>query len=108
MKGTGALIAAAEHGDLGAVKILLKQGEKNGDLGLKEIEEYGVYDPKKLDDQRTALYNAAAEGTLGDGKDLAPKGSRSKILRWKGLVCGGRCRREWAWRYCEETEMVGS
>ena len=74
--GSGALIAAAEHGNLGAVKLLLEHGERTGDLDLEEVEEYGSYDDRKLDDQGTALYKAAAEGhseivdvLLGKGAD---------------------------------------
>ncbi|KAF6229667.1 hypothetical protein HO173_011313 [Letharia columbiana] len=49
VKGTGALIAAAEHGNLGAVRLLLKHGKRTGDLDLEETEEYGAYDQRKLD-----------------------------------------------------------
>lgn len=62
VKESGALIAAAEHGNLGAVKLLLEHGERSGDLDLEEAGEYGSYDERKLDDQGTALYKAAAEG----------------------------------------------
>ncbi len=62
VKGTGALIAAAEHGNLEAVKLLLEHGQKTGDLDLEELEEYGSYDHRKGDDEGTALYKAAAEG----------------------------------------------
>ena len=76
--GSGALIAAAEHGNLGAVKLLLEHGQRTGDLDLEEVEEYGSYDDRKLDDQGTALYKAAAEGhseivdvLLGKGADAS-------------------------------------
>lgn len=62
VKGTGALIAAAEHGNVGAVNVLLEHEGKNGDLDLEETEDYGAYDHRKLDDRGTALYGAAADG----------------------------------------------
>ena len=61
VKGTGALIAAAEHGHLGAVTVLLMHGESTGDLALEEGEEYGSYDQRKMDDRGTALSKAAVE-----------------------------------------------
>lgn len=62
VKGSGALIAAAEHGNLEAIKLLLEHGKRNKDIDLEEVGEYGAYDPRKLDDQGTALYKAAAHG----------------------------------------------
>ena len=60
VEGTGALIAAAEIGKLGEVQLLL--GAK--DVDLYEVEEYGGYDPRKVNDMGTALYKAAAKGHL--------------------------------------------
>ena len=59
VKGTGALIAAAEHGNLGAVKLLLEKS----DVDLEEVEEYGAYYDKEREmNLGTALYAAAKEG----------------------------------------------
>ena len=62
VKGTGALIAEAEHGNLVAVLRLLEHGEQTGDLDLEETEEHGAWDRRKLDSQGTALYAAARIG----------------------------------------------
>ena len=75
IKGTGALIAAAENGNIGAVKLLLEHGEKTGDLALEETEEWGGYDDRKLDDQGPALYKAAANGYLAIVELLLEKGA---------------------------------
>lgn len=75
VKGTGALIAAAENGNIGAVKLLLEHGEKIGDLALEEIEEWGSYDDRKLDDQGPALYKAAANGHPAIVELLLEKGA---------------------------------
>ena len=75
IKGTGALIAAAENGNIGAVKLLLKHGEKTGDLALEETEEWGGYDDRKLNDQGPALYKAAANGYLAIVDLLLEKGA---------------------------------
>ena len=75
IKGTGALIAAAENGNIGAVKLLLEHGEKTGDLALEEIEGWGGYDDRKLDDQGPALYKAAASGYLVIVEVLLEKGA---------------------------------
>ncbi|KAL2049315.1 hypothetical protein ABVK25_010412 [Lepraria finkii] len=68
VKREGALIAAAEHGNLGAIELLLG----NGDVDLEEVVEYRDYDSRKLNDQRTALYKAATNGD-GDTVDFFPK-----------------------------------
>ena len=65
VKREGALIAAAEHGNLGAIELLLG----NGDVDLEEVVEYGDYDSRKLNEQETALYKAAAKG-YGDIVDF--------------------------------------
>jgi len=65
VKGTGALIAAAKYGNLGAVKLFLDKT----DADLEEVEEYGDWDERKLDDMGTALYKAAAGGR-GDIVDV--------------------------------------
>ena len=75
IKGTGALIAAAEKGNIAAVELLLKHGERTGDLALEEIEEWGGYDDRKLDDQGPALYKAAANGYLAIVELLVEKGA---------------------------------
>ena len=84
MVGSGALIAAAEHGNLGAVKLLLDHGQRTGDLALEEVEEYGSYDDRKLDDQGTALYKAAAEGHSEIVDVLLGKGADSMFRDRKG------------------------
>lgn len=84
VKGTGTLIAAAEHGNLEAVKLLLKHGGKTGDLDLEELEDYGSYDPRKLDDQGTALYSAAAQGHLEIVETLLEKGADPGFKDRKG------------------------
>ena len=75
VKGTGALIAAAEKGNIVAVRLLLEHGEKTGDLAMEEIEEWGGYDDRKLDDQGPALYKAAANGYLAIVELLLAKGA---------------------------------
>ena len=82
--GSGALIAAAEHGNLGAVKLLLEHGERTGDLDLEEVEEYGSYDDRKLDGQGTALYKAAAGGHAEIVDVLLGKGADSTFRDRKG------------------------
>ena len=94
VEGTGTLIAAAEHGNLGAVKLLLEHGERTGDMDLEEVEDYGSYDYRKLDDQGTALYKAAAEGHPEIVDILLEQGGKFETWRWKGSVCGAHCRRE--------------
>ena len=84
VKGTGAMIAAAEHGNLGAVTLLLMHGERTGDLDLEEVEEYGSYDHRKTDDQGTALYKAAVEGHLEIVEILLGKGADPSFRDAKG------------------------
>ncbi|KAL8797314.1 MAG: hypothetical protein Q9195_000468 [Heterodermia aff. obscurata] len=62
VKGTGALIAAAETRNEKAVQTILEM--RAGEVDLKEVEEYGTYDERKRDDMGTALYKAAAGGWL--------------------------------------------
>ncbi|KAI4209511.1 MAG: hypothetical protein L6R36_009533, partial [Xanthoria steineri] len=60
LEETGALIAAAEHGKLEAVKLIF---EMRGDqVDLEEETEEGLMDPRVRDDDGTALYKAAAGG----------------------------------------------
>lgn len=80
VKGTGALIAAAEHGNVGAVNVLLECR----DVALEEVEEYGGYDGRKLDDQGTALYKAAAGGHLEIVDILLRKGADAGFKDRKG------------------------
>ena len=84
VKGTGALIAAAEHGQLGAVGLLLEHGERTGDLNLNEVEEYGAYDDRKPDEQGTALYKAATKGHAGIVDILLDKGANTSFKDAKG------------------------
>lgn len=71
IRGIGALIAAAEDGDLTAVNLLL---EMRGDtLDLEEVVEYGGF--AHLDDQGTALYQAAAGGHAAVVDALVRKGA---------------------------------
>lgn len=65
VKRIEALLAAAEHGNLGVVELLLEHGERTRDLDLEELEELEEiesYDDRKLDHQGIALYKAAVEG----------------------------------------------
>ena len=85
VKQSGALIAAAEHGKLEALKLLLEDLEN---VDLEELEWYGAYDSRLEDDQGTALYKAAVKGhkeivefLMGKGAD---KGFRDR--RGRGLV----------------------
>ncbi|KAL8753799.1 MAG: hypothetical protein Q9199_004798 [Rusavskia elegans] len=57
---TGALIAAAEHGNLEAVKLIFEM--KGDEFDLEEETEEGLRDPRVRDDDGTALYKAAAGG----------------------------------------------
>ncbi|KAL8961384.1 MAG: hypothetical protein Q9193_002055 [Seirophora villosa] len=60
LEGTGALIAAAEHGNLEAVKLLFDM--KGNEVDLEEETEEGLMDPRVRADDGTALYKAAAGG----------------------------------------------
>lgn len=57
---TGALIAAAEHGNLEAVKLIFEMIGDEADL--EEETEEGLMDPRVRYDHGTALYKAAAGG----------------------------------------------
>ncbi|KAI4210758.1 MAG: hypothetical protein LQ351_006434 [Letrouitia transgressa] len=84
VRGTGSLIAAAEYGNLEALRLLVEHESENGDCDLEEVEEYGEYDHRKLDDQGTALYKAAAKGHLHIVEFLLEKGADSKFKDRKG------------------------
>ena len=65
VKHTGALIAAADVGNLPAVKVFLDaRAQGKVEVDIEEVVEYGGYDERKLDDQGTALYCAARGGWL--------------------------------------------
>ncbi len=80
VKGTGALIAAAEYGNLGAIKVLLE----TVDVNLEEVEEYGAADPRKEDDMGTALYKAAAGGHAEIVDTLLGRGADERFKDKKG------------------------
>ena len=84
VKGTGSLIAAAEYGQFAALRLLVEHGSKDGDCDLEKVEEYGEYDSRKLDDQGTALYKAAANGHLDVVSFLLEKGADPKFRDRKG------------------------
>ena len=60
LEETGALIAAAEHDNLEVVKLIFEM--KGDEVDLEEEIEEGLIDPRVRDDDRTALYKAAAGG----------------------------------------------
>lgn len=70
IRGGGALIAAAEHGNLDATRLLVERGAV-----LEEVEEYGMWDGRKVDDMGTALYKAAAKGKLHVVRFLIERGA---------------------------------
>ena len=80
VKGTGALVAAAEHGNREAIELLLEKE----DADLEEVEEYGAYDGRKLDGMGTALYKAAAEGHADIVDLLLKKGAKAGFRDRKG------------------------
>lgn len=81
VKGTGALIAAAEHGNLAAVELLLE----SADVDLEEVEEYGAYvNKEKEENLGTALYVAAKEGHAGIVNVLLDKGANVQFKTQKG------------------------
>jgi ankyrin repeat protein len=81
VKGTGALIAAAEHGNLAAVELLLK----SADVDLEEVEDYGGYlDKEKEENLGTALYAAAKEGHADIVNVLLEKGANVHFKTQKG------------------------
>ncbi len=84
VKGTGSLIAAAEHGNLEALRLLIEHESKNGVCDLGEVEEYGEEDSRKLDDQGTPLYKAAAQGHSQVVDFLLEKGADPKFRDRKG------------------------
>lgn len=84
LKKTGALIAAAEHGKLEAVELLVG----NEDVDLEEVEEYGDWDGRKQDDMGTALYKAAAEGHVQIVEFLLKKGADPGFKDRKGRSVG--------------------
>ncbi|KAL8725291.1 MAG: hypothetical protein Q9166_007440 [cf. Caloplaca sp. 2 TL-2023] len=56
----GALIAAAEKGNLAAVKVILEM--KGDEVDPEEVVDPGPYDDRHADDLGTAFYKAAAGG----------------------------------------------
>jgi ankyrin repeat protein len=81
VKGTGALIAAAEHGNLAAVELLLE----NADVDLEEVEEYGgYYDKNKQANLGTAFYTAAKEGHADIIDVLLGRGANVHFKTQKG------------------------
>ncbi|KAI4158944.1 MAG: hypothetical protein LQ342_006977 [Letrouitia transgressa] len=84
IKETGSLIAAAEHGNLEALRLLVEHESKSGGCDLEEVEEYGEYSSRKLDDQGTALYKATANGHLQIVEFLLEKGADSKFKDRRG------------------------
>lgn len=84
VKGTGSLIAAAENGNLEALRLLVEHELKNGACDLEEVQEYGVEDSRKLNDQGTALYKSAAQGHLKVVDFLLEKGADPKFRDRKG------------------------
>ncbi|KAL8717312.1 MAG: hypothetical protein Q9225_005429 [Loekoesia sp. 1 TL-2023] len=82
VKRTGALIAAAEHGNLKAVEMILNM--RSEEVDLEEVEEYGAYDERKLDDMGTALYKAAAGGWVEIVDILLRKGADREFRDCKG------------------------
>lgn len=84
VKGTGSLIAAAEHGNLEALRLLVEHELKNGACDLEEVQEYGEEDSRKLDDQGTPLYKGAAKGHLKVVDFLLEKGADPKFRDRKG------------------------
>ena len=51
---------------------------------MEEVEEYGEYDSRKLDDQGTALYEAAANGHFQVVDFLLEKGADPKFKDRRG------------------------
>ncbi len=80
VKETGALVAAAEHGNLEALKLLVTKE----DADLEEVEEYGNWNGRKQDDAGTALYKAAAEGHADIVAFLLEKGANAGFKDGKG------------------------
>lgn len=84
VKGTGSLIAAAEHGNLDALRLLVEHALNNGACSFEEVQEYGEEDSRKLDDQGTPLYKGAAQCHLGVVDFLPEKGVDPKFRDRKG------------------------
>ncbi|KAI4184535.1 MAG: hypothetical protein LQ346_006096 [Caloplaca aetnensis] len=82
VKGTGALIAAAEVGNTKAVEMILEM--RGGEVDLEEVEEYGTYDGRKLDDMGTALYKAAAGGWVDIVDVLLRRGANREYRDRRG------------------------
>ena len=84
VKGTGSLIAAAEHGNLEALRLLVEHELKNGSCDFEEVQGYGEEDSRKLNDQGTALYKGAAQGHLKVVDLLLEKGADPEFRDRKG------------------------
>ncbi|KAL8931054.1 MAG: hypothetical protein Q9208_000156 [Pyrenodesmia sp. 3 TL-2023] len=77
VKGAGGLIAAAEVGNVKAVKMILE-------LSREEVGEYGASDGRKLDDMGTALYKSAAAGRVEIVDVLMKRGANREFRDRKG------------------------
>ena len=85
VKGSGALTAAAEKGNLEALRLLLdKESKEEEGHDIEEIENYGEEDPRILDDQGTPLYKAAANGHLSVVDFLINEGASTGFSDRKG------------------------
>ncbi len=84
VKGTGAIIAAADYGNLEGLRLLVTHAVETGDGDLEENEIYGEPDPRTQDDQGTALYRAAASGHLMVVDFLLEKGADIKFKDQRG------------------------
>lgn len=86
VKETGALIAAIDEGNIAAVDILLRHGEKTGELFLEELEgEYDGIASWSNDDVGTALFKAAAAGQAEIVDMLLDKGADPTFRNKKGM-----------------------
>ena len=85
VKGSGAVTAAAEHGNMSALQLLLEQEKAmEGGQDLEEVENYGEEDPRALDDQGTPLYKAAATGHVDVVELLIKEGASTDFRDRKG------------------------
>ncbi len=86
VKGSGALIAGADQRNVGAVRLLLGDGEKTAYLNLEEMEEYGAYDGSTMDAIGTALYVAARGGNESIADATRDKGASTGFRDRKGIL----------------------